>query len=85
MLNKWFSIYSRAPELVMGCTSYTTKVDIWSAGLIVAEMFLLHPVFCGESNLDQLTEMIRMLGTPTRKEIRSVDFQKLKNHIGFII
>ncbi|XP_022647124.1 glycogen synthase kinase-3 beta-like isoform X2 [Varroa destructor] len=62
----------RAPELVMGCTSYTTKVDIWSAGLIVAEMFLLHPVFCGESNLDQLTEMIRMLGTPTRKEIRAL-------------
>ncbi|OQR72556.1 glycogen synthase kinase-3 beta-like [Tropilaelaps mercedesae] len=62
----------RAPELVMGSTTYTTKVDIWSAGLILAEMFLLHPVFCGESNLDQLTEMIRMLGTPTRKEIRAL-------------
>ncbi|XP_028967945.1 glycogen synthase kinase-3 beta-like [Galendromus occidentalis] len=66
------SRHYRAPELVMGSHNYTTKVDNWAAGLILAEMYAQLPVFSGESNLDQLTEMIRILGTPTDGEIRAL-------------
>lgn len=48
-------------------------MDLWAAGLILAEMYILRTVFSSENNLDQFTEMIRLLGTPTKKEIRHGD------------
>jgi len=32
-------------------------------------MILLQPIFCGESALDQLAEIIKILGTPTQVQI----------------
>lgn len=63
------SRYYRAPELIFGATDYTTVIDIWSAGCVIAEMFLFQPLFPGESAVDQLVEIIKVLGTPTREQI----------------
>lgn len=38
----------RAPELLLGATQYSSKVDIWSVGCIFAEMVNLHPLFLDE-------------------------------------
>ncbi|CAA6663641.1 unnamed protein product [Spirodela intermedia] len=58
------SRYYRAPELIFGATEYTTAIDIWSAGC---------PLFPGESAVDQLVEIIKVLGTPTREEIKCMN------------
>ena len=42
---------------------------MWSTGCVLAEMFLGYPVFQGESNIDQLVEIIKVLGCPTNQEI----------------
>ena len=63
------SRYYRAPELIFGATDYNTIIDIWSAGCVIAEMFLFQPLFPGESAVDQLVEIIKVLGTPTREQI----------------
>ena len=34
------SRYYRAPELICGATDYTTQVDVWSIGCVIAEMIL---------------------------------------------
>jgi serine/threonine protein kinase len=34
------SRYYRAPELIFGATEYTTAIDIWSAGCVLAELML---------------------------------------------
>ncbi|RWW31164.1 hypothetical protein GW17_00004209 [Ensete ventricosum] len=34
------SRYYRAPELIFGATEYTTAIDIWSAGCVLAELLL---------------------------------------------
>ncbi|KAL9270336.1 Shaggy-related protein [Drosera capensis] len=34
--------YYRAPELIFGATEYTTAIDIWSAGCVLAELLLGH-------------------------------------------
>lgn len=60
------SRYYRAPELIFGATDYTPKIDVWSAGCVFAEMLLLQPLFRGESAVDQLVEIIKVLGTPTK-------------------
>ncbi|KAM0947563.1 putative protein-serine/threonine kinase CMGC-GSK family [Dioscorea sansibarensis] len=67
------SRYYRAPELIFGATEYTTTIDIWSAGCVLAELMLGQPLFPGESGVDQLVEIIKVLGTPTREEIKCMN------------
>ncbi|XP_045512589.1 glycogen synthase kinase-3 beta-like isoform X1 [Pieris brassicae] len=81
------SRYYRAPELIFGATDYTTKIDVWSAGCVVAELLLGQPIFPGDSGVDQLVEIIKVLGTPTREQIREMNpnytefkFPQIKSH-----
>ncbi|XP_010556680.1 PREDICTED: shaggy-related protein kinase alpha-like isoform X2 [Tarenaya hassleriana] len=67
------SRYYRAPELICGATEYTTAIDIWSAGCVLAELLLGQPLFPGESRVDQLVEIAKILGTPTREEIKCMN------------
>ncbi|PHT76746.1 Shaggy-related protein kinase zeta [Capsicum annuum] len=81
------SRYYRAPELIFGATEYSTSIDIWSAGCVLAELLLGQPLFPGENAVDQLVEIIKVLGTPTREEIRCMNpnytdfrFPQIKAH-----
>ena len=67
------SRYYRAPELIFGSTEYTVAIDIWSAGCVAAELLLGHPLFPGETGVDQLVEIIKVLGTPTREEVEAMN------------
>jgi serine/threonine protein kinase len=67
------SRYYRAPELIFGSTDYTTAIDVWSQGCVGAELLLGQPLFPGDSGVDQLVEIIKVLGTPTREEISSMN------------
>lgn len=87
------SRYYRAPELIFGATEYTTAIDIWSAGCVLAELmlgqvstlqlmcikkkcsqvssivlefiltrtYISQPLFPGESGVDQLVEIIKVV------------------------
>lgn len=81
------SRYYRAPELIFGAVHYTTSIDIWSAGCVMAEMLLGSPLFPGDSGVDQLVEIIKVLGTPTKEKIMHMNpgytefsFPQLKPH-----
>jgi len=81
------SRYYRAPELIFGAINYTTKIDVWSAGCVLAELLLGQPIFPGDSGVDQLVEIIKVLGTPTREQIREMNpnytefkFPQIKSH-----
>lgn len=67
------SRYYRAPELIFGATNYTTAIDVWSTGCVMAELILNQPIFPGESGVDQLVEIIKILGTPTRQQILAMN------------
>eukprot|EP01088_Endostelium_zonatum_P011097 TRINITY_DN2491_c0_g5_i1.p1 TRINITY_DN2491_c0_g5~~TRINITY_DN2491_c0_g5_i1.p1 ORF type:complete len:377 (-),score=68.06 TRINITY_DN2491_c0_g5_i1:231-1361(-) len=67
------SRYYRAPELIFGATNYTTSIDIWSMGCVLAELLLEQPLFPGESGVDQLVEIIKVLGTPTKAQIKAMN------------
>ncbi|ODV82828.1 hypothetical protein CANARDRAFT_25592 [[Candida] arabinofermentans NRRL YB-2248] len=67
------SRYYRAPELIFGSRNYTTKIDLWSTGCVIAELILGQPLFPGESGIDQLVEIIKILGTPSKDEIKSMN------------
>lgn len=67
------SRYYRAPELIFGATNYTNQIDVWSSGCVMSELLLGQPMFPGESGIDQLVEIIKILGTPTKDEIRTMN------------
>jgi serine/threonine protein kinase len=67
------SRYYRSPELIFGATEYSTAIDIWSAGCVIAELLLGKPLFPGDSGVDQMVEIIKLLGTPTREEIKEMN------------
>ncbi|KAJ8984096.1 hypothetical protein NQ317_012753, partial [Molorchus minor] len=81
------SRYYRAPELIFGAIDYTTKIDVWSAGCVLAELLLGQPIFPGDSGVDQLVEIIKVLGTPTKEQIKEMNpnytefkFPQIKSH-----
>ncbi len=53
---------------------------MWSAGCVQAELLLGQPIFPGDSGVDQLVEIIKVLGTPTREQIREMNpnYQEFK-------
>ena len=74
------SRYYRAPELIFGSTDYTTAIDVWSAGCVLAELLTGSPIFPGSSGVDQLVEIIKVLGTPTKEQLKSMNpnYQEFK-------
>uniref|UniRef100_A0A8C9TNR8 mitogen-activated protein kinase n=1 Tax=Scleropages formosus TaxID=113540 RepID=A0A8C9TNR8_SCLFO len=65
VVTRWY----RAPEVILNWMHYTQAVDIWSVGCIMAEMLLGKPLFKGNDHLDQLTEIMKITGTPTQEFI----------------
>jgi glycogen synthase kinase 3 beta len=67
------SRYYRAPELIFGATEYTTAIDVWSTGCVIAELIIGQPIFPGESAVDQIVEIIKILGTPNKAQILAMN------------
>ncbi|KAJ3629092.1 hypothetical protein MTP99_013513 [Tenebrio molitor] len=63
VVTRWY----RSPELLFGAKLYSTGVDMWAVGCILAELLLRAPLFPGESDLDQLTKIFGVFGNPTEE------------------
>lgn len=64
---RWY----RAPELLLGSTRYGKDVDIWALGCIMGELTDGQPLFAGESEVDQLFVIQKVMGplTPEHMEM----------------
>ncbi len=78
-----FQMYGRPtmclPTVAKSCC-FVVVSDVWSAGCVLAELLLGQPVFPGDSGVDQLVEIIKVLGTPTKEQIREMNpnYQEFK-------
>ena len=75
------------PHIHTHTHTHTHTADIWSAGCVFAELLLGQPIFPGDSGVDQLVEIIKVLGTPTKEQIRQMNsnytefkFPQIKAH-----
>ena len=68
--------YYRAPELLLGKSNYDTKIDIFSAGCIIAELFTLSPLFPGLNDGFQIFEYINILGVPNQNYLNEFKLNK---------
>ncbi|GLD94222.1 hypothetical protein PINS_up002833 [Pythium insidiosum] len=63
--NKVVTLWYRPPELLLGATSYDASIDMWSIGCVFAELYIGHPLFQGKTELEQITKIFDLCGTPT--------------------
>ncbi|KAI9912221.1 hypothetical protein PsorP6_008943 [Peronosclerospora sorghi] len=63
--NKVVTLWYRPPELLLGATSYDASIDMWSIGCVFAELYIGHPIFQGKTELEQITKIFDICGTPT--------------------
>ncbi|XP_045080563.1 serine/threonine-protein kinase MAK [Coregonus clupeaformis] len=56
---RWY----RAPEVLLRSPSYSSPIDIWAVGCIMAELYTLKPLFPGNSEVDEIFKICQVLGT----------------------
>jgi len=65
---RWY----RAPEILLGSTSYTKGVDLWSVGCILGELISGKPIFPGTSTMNQLDRIMEVTGRPSPEDIEAI-------------
>jgi len=58
---RWY----RAPEVLLRSTDYSSPVDLWALGTIIAELVNLKPLFPGTNEYDQVRKICEVLGDPS--------------------
>lgn len=66
------TLWYRAPELLLGATDYGVGIDLWSAGCILAEMFVKRPIMPGRNEIEQLHRIFKLCGSPSEEYWKTV-------------
>ncbi|XP_033873993.2 serine/threonine-protein kinase ICK-like isoform X1 [Acipenser ruthenus] len=61
---RWY----RAPEVLLRSTNYSSPIDQWAVGCIMAELYTLRPLFPGSSEVDTMFKICQVLGTPKKND-----------------
>lgn len=61
---RWY----RSPELLLHSSTYSAPIDVWAFGCVLAELYLMKPMFSGNSEIDQLSKICSVLGTPAQQD-----------------
>ncbi|ORY84142.1 kinase-like domain-containing protein [Leucosporidium creatinivorum] len=74
---RWY----RAPEIMLSFANYTTAIDVWSVGCVLAELLGGRPIFKGKDYIDQLNIVLHFLGTPSDRTLRRVGSPRAQDYI----
>ncbi|CDW52238.1 cyclin dependent kinase 16 [Trichuris trichiura] len=66
--NEVVTLWYRPPDILLGCTDYSTHIDMWGVGCILYEMVTGRPFFPGRTVDEQLHLIFRALGIPRRPQ-----------------
>ncbi|RKF62517.1 Serine/threonine-protein kinase KIN28 [Erysiphe neolycopersici] len=67
MTSNVITLWYRPPELLFGAKHYSGAVDIWSVGLVFAELIIRVPYLAGETEVMQIKIISQAIGTPTEE------------------
>ncbi|XP_035270091.1 serine/threonine-protein kinase MAK isoform X3 [Anguilla anguilla] len=61
---RWY----RAPEVLLRSSAYSSPIDMWAVGCIMAELYTLRPLFPGNSEVDEIFKICQVLGTVKKND-----------------
>ncbi|KAA0161499.1 hypothetical protein FNF31_03782 [Cafeteria roenbergensis] len=67
------TLWFRAPELLLGSTTYGSALDMWSVGCVAAELLLGRPLFPAAVEHDAVVLISRLLGPPSPDRFPEVE------------
>ena len=73
------TIWYAAPEQLLASATYTSAVDMWSAGLVLAELLLSEPLLPGEDPLNQLLLIAKNIGSPNEEDFKGLQLLRCSN------
>ncbi|KAK6100108.1 mitogen activated protein kinase 2 [Batrachochytrium dendrobatidis] len=74
---RWY----RAPEIMLAFRNYTKAIDMWSVGCIFAELLGSKPLFKGRDYVDQLNQILSVLGTPDDETLSRIGSDRAQMYI----
>ncbi|EGF83788.1 hypothetical protein BATDEDRAFT_7947 [Batrachochytrium dendrobatidis JAM81] len=74
---RWY----RAPEIMLAFRNYTKAIDMWSVGCIFAELLGSKPLFKGRDYVDQLNQILSVLGTPDDETLSRIGSERAQLYI----
>ncbi len=74
---RWY----RAPELLFMWSNYSYSVDMWSAGIILAELVNKQVLLPGQSYLQQIELILKLLGNPSKEYIQNIQSKRAQNYL----
>lgn len=77
------TLWYRSIELLLDPKTYSTPVDMWSVGCIMAEFVLMNPFFKGANEPQQVDLIFQMLGTPNETIWPEINQLKIWNSVEF--
>ncbi|XP_071894370.1 MAPK/MAK/MRK overlapping kinase isoform X6 [Anas platyrhynchos] len=72
---RWY----RAPECLLTDGYYSYKIDMWSAGCVFYEITSFQPLFPGSNELDQISKIHDVIGTPAKKTLNKFKQSTIMN------
>lgn len=75
---RWY----RAPELLLANENYDFKIETWSVGCILAEMFLRKPFLMGSDWKNQLFLILDLLGSPSEEDTKFIENENARKFLG---
>lgn len=74
---RWY----RAPEIMLTLSHYSTAIDMWSVGCVLAELFICTPLFPGKDYRHQLLLIFEFLGTPVGDDFKCIKSSRARAYI----
>ena len=68
VVTRWY----RAPEILLSCSKYDNKIDVWSAGCIFAEILGRRPLFPGGDCEHVMNLIFKVVGSPSYATVMSM-------------
>lgn len=68
---RWY----RAPELLFLDRQYTAAIDMWSVGVIMAELMRREPLFAAPSSQEMISMINELVGSPKEEQINKIKDQ----------
>lgn len=69
MTHEIVTLWYRAPEVILGATTYCGAIDVWSLAVVLVELASGKCPFNGKSEVDTLMKIFQIVGTPQKDSV----------------